>query len=327
MEIPFDTIIDAEFTNAAPGAGLASFLLSQPPLFYLEYASSPRAGSTAVRQWRTCPDWTEGHQASQVLRHDLIGSAVQLSHFLSNLRASARSDISLRPANSYQATSTPSTETPRPSPAVELPLPPLASLADHNLSGSGYHFNGEADLPPSLGRRDVDRKRMPYSGAGQSSPDLFHNHDRPPQSAPINGSFASLPSFCNTTQQVSSLSSPFGTHLYNNFTSEAHEAGHNGRQSSRDEFSAMCVSHDMTSRPYPMPNRSFYDEAGRRLVQPFQPRRSHSTTGLRANHPHPYNQNAPSPPLLTTPFHPPSLLGSISCGNDTGSGSPPIVWP
>src|SRR5271154_3003861 len=43
MEIPFDTILDTEFANAAPGSGLASFTLSQPPIFYLENISSPRS--------------------------------------------------------------------------------------------------------------------------------------------------------------------------------------------------------------------------------------------------------------------------------------------
>ncbi|KAI0259854.1 homeobox domain-containing protein, partial [Gloeopeniophorella convolvens] len=84
MEIPFDIIVETEFVNAAPGSGLASFFLSQPPLFYLEdVAPSPptttTAGGPPLRAWKRCADWTEGMQATKILRHDLVGSAVQLA--------------------------------------------------------------------------------------------------------------------------------------------------------------------------------------------------------------------------------------------------------
>jgi regulatory protein PHO2 len=87
MEIPFDTILNMEFSNAAPGSGLASFFLSQPPLFYLEGPTQSQADGTVTRQWKRCSDWTEGQQATTVLHHELIGSAVQLAHLLRNLRA------------------------------------------------------------------------------------------------------------------------------------------------------------------------------------------------------------------------------------------------
>ncbi|KAI0048981.1 homeobox-domain-containing protein, partial [Auriscalpium vulgare] len=83
MEIPFDIIVDTEFTNAAPGMGLATFFLSQPPAFFLE--DVPADGT---RAWKRCADWTEGMQATKVLRHDLIGSAVQLAHVLRNFQVS-----------------------------------------------------------------------------------------------------------------------------------------------------------------------------------------------------------------------------------------------
>ncbi|KAF8240680.1 homeobox-domain-containing protein, partial [Tricholoma matsutake] len=307
MEIPFDTIIDAEFTNAAPGTGLASFLLSQPPLFFLEQISSPRPDGSVLRQWRTCPDWTEGHQASQVLRHDLIGSAVQLSHFLRNLRNSTRPDVPLRPANSYRPAPAPPVEMSRPNPPMELPLPPMASLNDTSLSNTSYHYQGDVDLPPSLGRRDVDRKRLPYPVAGLTThtPDRFENHDRPPHSAPLNGSFPQHTSYTAISQQGAPASTSFGNHMYNSYAPEARDVGHNSQQSSRDEYSAVSavrISHDMASRSYPsIPTRPFYDDVNHRLAQPFQPRRSHSSASGRVN---PYDQNATSPPLLTTPYHP-----------------------
>ncbi|KAH9972719.1 hypothetical protein BGW80DRAFT_1437428 [Lactifluus volemus] len=97
MEIPFGTIVDTEFVNAAPGSGLASFFLARPPLFYLEDLVAPPTGGPPVRTWKRCADWTEGMQASKVLRHDLVGSAVQLAHVIRNLQAALpSSDVRLR---------------------------------------------------------------------------------------------------------------------------------------------------------------------------------------------------------------------------------------
>ncbi|KAF8556164.1 homeobox-domain-containing protein, partial [Imleria badia] len=98
MEIPFDTIVNTEFTNAAPGSGLASFFLSQPPSFYLEsfLPLYPGRDTEQVRHWKKCADWTEDQQATKVLRHNLVGSAVQLAHILRHLNAhTSGSDIRL----------------------------------------------------------------------------------------------------------------------------------------------------------------------------------------------------------------------------------------
>ena len=327
MEIPFETIIDAEFTNTAPGTGLASFVLSQPPLFFLEYVTSPASDGTTMRRWKTCPDWTEGHQASHVLRHDLIGSAVQLSQFLNNLRARARPDIPLRHSNTYQPVTTPPMDMPRPSPPMELPLPPMASLSDPNLVSPGYQYRGDAtELPPSLTRRDVSRKRQMYSGAAmlnRSSDYLTSKDERsPPHSASSDGSFPQQPSYTAVTQQGAPASSSFGSNVYNDYPPEPR--GVNGQPAPRDDYSSIQVPH---SRSYTsMPTRPFYDETTHRLAQPYQPRRSQSSASL--NDTNSYNQNAPSLPLLTTPYHPPPhILGSVSSGhsNDLGSVSPPIL--
>ena len=103
MEIPFNIILKTEFANAAPGTGLASFVLSQPPIFYLECVPpSLHSDGSIFREWKRCADWTEGHQASKVLRHDLIGSATQLTHLLRNLHdytSCAGLDFQLTPHN------------------------------------------------------------------------------------------------------------------------------------------------------------------------------------------------------------------------------------
>jgi hypothetical protein len=83
MDIPFETIIETAFEYSGPGTGLASFVLSHPPAFYLETICPDNSFS---REWKRCADWTEGQQASKVLQHHLSGSAVQLAHFLRTLQ-------------------------------------------------------------------------------------------------------------------------------------------------------------------------------------------------------------------------------------------------
>jgi hypothetical protein len=96
MEIPFDTITETEFVDAAPGSSLASFFLTQPPIFYLEDIATPPTGGPPVRTWKRCADWTEGMQATKILRHDLVGSAAQLEYVLGKFPAAPSSDIRLR---------------------------------------------------------------------------------------------------------------------------------------------------------------------------------------------------------------------------------------
>jgi regulatory protein PHO2 len=126
MEIPFCTIIDTEFVNAAPGSGLASFFLSRPPLFYLEDLVTPPTDGPPVRSWKRCADWTEGMQATKILRHDLLGSAVQLAHVLRNLQAQAApsSDVRLR-GPLYMRSEPPSVE------PSSIPLPPSLQGQTH----------------------------------------------------------------------------------------------------------------------------------------------------------------------------------------------------
>lgn len=122
MEMSFDTIVDTKFNNAAPGTGLASFIFSRPPTFFLETMTSPGLDGSSIRTWKRCADWTEGMQASKVLRHDLVGSAVQLAHVLRNLSANTTgSEISLHPP-SYR----PNTD---PAPSS---LPPISGYPQSN---------------------------------------------------------------------------------------------------------------------------------------------------------------------------------------------------
>lgn len=78
MDIPFRTIERVDMTSSGAGIplgyALATITLSQSPNFYMEAPTGVGDG----RIWKPCTDWTEAFQASTMLRHELIGSAVQL---------------------------------------------------------------------------------------------------------------------------------------------------------------------------------------------------------------------------------------------------------
>ncbi|KAL0954726.1 hypothetical protein HGRIS_003679 [Hohenbuehelia grisea] len=149
MELAFDTIVDTKFTNAAPGSGMATFTLSQPPIFYLENVAPTLPNGPIVRHWKRCGDWTEGQQASVILRHTLAGSAVQLAHLLRSLNSSSTGgEIPLH---------SPSYRTAPPSPTADLPQTPLTGF-----SGSEYSFS---DGPVAVKLEEQERERRnSYSG-------------------------------------------------------------------------------------------------------------------------------------------------------------------
>lgn len=314
MEIPFHTIVDTEFTNAAPGSGLASFILSQPPIFYLENVLSPRPDGSPTRHWKTCADWTEGHQATNVLRHDLIGSAVQLAHVLRNLHANTPgSDIPLH---------SPSYRSEPPTSPMELPAPPMAGL-----SGPGYHYRCDPLHSPPLDHRGHHRKRS-YSGpaiVSHSDPDFSSGRDsRPLQNDPSScyppPSFATVPA--RGSQSSAQSSANFASSIYNEYPGESQHG------MSLDEYGGIHISHGVTPRPYsaqPVP-RTFYGEEPRLMVHPYQGdgMRRHSSANLS----HQYDARTPSPPLLTTTYHPPPHLAE-NMSNDNGeplrSSTTPVI--
>lgn len=122
MEIPFDRIVGTEFTQASPGVAHVVFSLSEPPLFYLERPMAARLDGQTKLPWRQCSDWTEGAQATHILRHTLIGSAPQLSHLVQQLKEfrSARNIVLDLHSPRYkdEAISSP----------FEIPAPPMAGL-------------------------------------------------------------------------------------------------------------------------------------------------------------------------------------------------------
>ncbi|KAI9567294.1 hypothetical protein HD554DRAFT_982703 [Boletus coccyginus] len=168
MEIPFDIIANTKFTNAAPGSGLASFLLSRPPTFYLESFSPPcpGPGTQSVRYWKKCADWTEDQQATKVLRHNLVGSAVQLAHVLRHVNAhTSGSDIRLHSPSYHSQELSPA--------ALEVQPPPLAPFAS-----SGYYFHPQLSLlDESL---QLPFARPPSSVIIESDPSMYPRYPRHP---------------------------------------------------------------------------------------------------------------------------------------------------
>ncbi|KAJ7052522.1 hypothetical protein C8F01DRAFT_1170304 [Mycena amicta] len=174
MEIPFDTVIHAEFTSMAPGpTGLASFVLSRAPVFYLESASD----DSFPRRWKRSTDWTEGHQASQVLRHDLIGNAASLAFLVQSLQT-----------NTPDITS-PLFHSEPPSP-MEIPPPPLSVIQ-----------RSEEERPGHLRRRSLapDLSQLVVTGLSQyrreqphTAPAMSYTHTSflplPPPISPIEAS-------------------------------------------------------------------------------------------------------------------------------------------
>ncbi|KAJ6607354.1 hypothetical protein B0H10DRAFT_1956267 [Mycena sp. CBHHK59/15] len=230
MEIPFDTIIDTEFTTSPGSTGLASFILSRAPVFYLENASD----DSSPRRWKRCNDWTEGHQASQVLRHDLTGSAVPLVHLLQGLQANT--EVSPSPSPHYR------TEPPSP---MEIPPPPLSVIQQPE-----QHYSEDCGplLPPYRRRSYTATSGLSHivvSGLSQYSRDLPHT--------------APAVSYSHTSYLPPPL---YSTNPEPILVPDEH---------SLEDYGALPVSHDMTPRPYsaqPVPRR-FYEKPSPFFFDPY----------------------------------------------------------
>ncbi|KAH7884588.1 hypothetical protein F5I97DRAFT_1938024 [Phlebopus sp. FC_14] len=315
MEIPFDIIVETEFTNAAPGSGLASFTLSQPPTFYLESFTSPPPdqGAQPIRQWKRCADWTEGQQATKILRHDLVGSAVQLAHVLRHLNAyTSGSDIRLH-SPAYHVRDSPSTP-------MELRNPPMATLV-----GPNYHYLEE---PP------IDLQRSIVHGRGDSTSGFIaassythqhgsHHSIEPPSVVVVSEPSCSSPHFQNSIQQqnIQSSHSP----IYSEYPATV--APHNIPPLSHSpiDYGPSFPPHSCP-RPYSSgsTHSTSYNEGGR-IISPYL--EVQQPVGIA----HP-SLATPSPPLLTTPFYPPGtvpdtrVLDQFDASIPIPSGMPAIMY-
>ncbi|CAE6341228.1 unnamed protein product [Rhizoctonia solani] len=133
MEIPISSVTNTEFTQSAqthPGHGIATFWLSEKPIFYMEDAAN---GNT----WQVCDDWTEGRQASHIMKHQLVGSSVQLAHAMRNFEA--RQGLG-RP--------------------MQIPQPPMLNVAHPHPPQSATMFT----FPPNRTFTATHGRKRSYSG-------------------------------------------------------------------------------------------------------------------------------------------------------------------
>ncbi|KIJ14209.1 hypothetical protein PAXINDRAFT_12861 [Paxillus involutus ATCC 200175] len=317
MEIPFDIIVDTEFTNAAPGSGLASFILSQPPTFYLESCSPLGRSAEPVRHWKKCADWTEGQQATKVLRHDLVGSAVQLAHVLRHLNAhTSGSDIRLHSPGYFSN---------EPSPALmEVPPPSLAVLAD-----TGYHYSEDNLDLHQPGHASLSRKRSfsppPTALTHSQKHTLQHQPRHPciaihpppslmpePDSAPYSPLYPRYPQHPSIQADHSPVFSG-----YPNAAMSQH-VSHPPQSSVGYRPSGSLAPHDSQPRRYSAGSihSLAYENDGGLLSYPgdVQPPGSITHSPFAT----------PSPPLLTTPFYP-SGSTSNTCIVDPLDPSMPVI--
>jgi regulatory protein PHO2 len=283
MEIPFNTILDTQFTNAAPGSGLASFMLSQPPIFYLENVCTPLPDGSGGRVWKRCADWTEGMQATKVLRHDLVGSAVQLAHLLRNLSTSTHgAAVRLHTPQYINGEDTLPT-------SVDIPQPPMAGLSEPTYS------HREETLDVSQANYFIHSRKRSYSGPAS----LHHPHE-------VSG----LPNIdisaaVDVPQGPASASYPPSYHRSmercqsNSYHSPMFSDYPDSQAQTPVEYDSAHLSDDHVPRMY---SRSFYDEEAR-IVAPYEldvlRRDSSGSTSVT-------DLDTLSPPILTTPFHPPA---------------------
>lgn len=286
MEIPFATVVDTEFTNAALGSGLATFILSEPPLFYLEQMSSPRLDAPSTLYWKRCTDWTEGFQATQVLRHDLIGSAAELAHVVRILHPhTLDSEASLHSPEHDDSE-------PPPTP-MELPAPPMAGL------GPEFQYRDSSPVEEHEHRRPLTAPEP------ADTPDNWtpFSHDAPYQ-APHSAPSGSFPPPAYNGSFVRGVPASAG-YAYDGY----------------DQLGASPLGNYGVPIAHSLGSRSF---SGNALLRSYGNERVTYEEERPQQHSSEYAYEAPSPPLLTTPYHPPPhLIRGFSDHADISGG--PII--
>lgn len=282
MEIPFDTVTECAFTNAGPGIAHASFTLSKAPLFYLE---SPM-GNTLV--WKQCLDWTEGSQASKILRHEVVGAAVQLAHLVRSLQErNHTADIYLHSPTYAGQCPDPGMEASHPSALSEPAFPYIKSesLTPRPMStfNNGVSY---ASHKPSHLSRSLSSISFPHP--------IYNNHQ--PHASSSFGSLYPMMQYADTsrapiTEEKHGLVPGYGGHPVPN-----------------------SASHSVpVSVPMPVSSDSFFAQPAPRALYREGPHFSEPYDGVaehRALTPtQRYHGASSTPSLLTTPFYPASHNG------------------
>lgn len=102
LDVPFMSILDMRVSESGPGPSMdsgglldttsstngnarATFLLSQPPEFFVEIVCKDAEAAPEKRLWLPCQDWTTDSEASTVLQHELVGAAAPLRYLLDHV--------------------------------------------------------------------------------------------------------------------------------------------------------------------------------------------------------------------------------------------------
>ncbi|KAF8518451.1 hypothetical protein JB92DRAFT_2902516 [Gautieria morchelliformis] len=290
MEIPFDSITSTTFTGASPSQGLASFFLSRPPMFYLESMSSPTGGLGTTRIWKKCADWTEGQQATKILRHDLVGATIPLVSALKSLPGSEH-HLSLSPSGPI---SPGSYNPPDALPTMHIPQPPMAGLEP------------SSSFPLSTGSQShlIHGRKRSFSGPPALAPS---SHDMPDFSllgGPQAGSSQVQSSFPSAFSEQRAFPSEYSASMYRAYPPVQPPAASHQPHSSLGDFSTVPISHAAASRPY---SASSVDTRF-----PFESQASSSALhGSGEHYPsaegRPHQFGSSSPTLLTSAFDPATL--------------------
>ncbi|KAG7450988.1 homeobox-domain-containing protein [Guyanagaster necrorhizus] len=302
MEMPFDNIVESRFINAGPGLGLASFTLSRPPTFFLERIESAFNEEPRHRRaWSQSADWTEAYQATNVLRHELIGSALQLSHLVRALQNRTQTSVIYLHTPAYSGAS-----------PVEIPRPPMGSLTD---SQTEYSY-------AASGRQGADYQAPTFTGASGIPPTSIGYAPKSvntvvPAMAFTPSSFSTLSTAC-AIPDPSSFGSSYNEYQYTGgHQMVTDSAGDYGQNMS----SGAPPTHGGPYLAQPVP-RALYRERTQ-----FEP--NYQADGILSE----YQMNAPvdqydpaSPPLLTTPFYPPTnMTETYSDGQGTITPGVPAI--
>lgn len=247
MEIPFNTVTDTEYKIIGPHTGVASFILSQPPIFYLENITSLVGDESPVRTWKRCSDWTEGHQASKVLRHTVLGSDTELVYLLRTLHPNPGTSSLGARGNAYRSDGVSASP-------MELQPPPLAGL------GVVHASYADAEIKDHAGSADM-RKRASYSMPDERYPaprgDLLpppHAHNASPAAYARNGFMHPI--------HTPSTTPNFESGVYSNYSTTGQPAPE------PSGYAPLAGGAGLYSRPYVPQSQSYYDNG--RILQPFQ---------------------------------------------------------
>ncbi|PSR88715.1 hypothetical protein PHLCEN_2v5066 [Hermanssonia centrifuga] len=141
MDISFASIERTVLVKTKKRIAQATFFLSQPPTFYLEdeVASTVNSavGTSVLRCWTQCHDWTENNEGSTVLQHEVLGPYIPLNYLLKNIILARPSscpvkDEAIEPSGILNSAPAPSILGPSDETMSALPLPScFAAVRQH----------------------------------------------------------------------------------------------------------------------------------------------------------------------------------------------------